>query len=179
MSSPRSPHLGFGLLIAAAAFILDQIVKWVVTVPLSLEPKGQIELARFFNLTWAENCGISLSMFASCTDTTRWTLVAVTGIVAAAVAFWMTREQAKGDVIALAMILGGALGNIRDRWLYGYVIDYADFHIGTFRPFLVFNVADAAITVGVLIILARALFMREKPPAPHDDKKADQSAETF
>ena len=58
MSSPRSPHLGFGLLIAAAAFILDQIVKWVVTVPLSLEPKGQIELARFFNLTWAENCGI-------------------------------------------------------------------------------------------------------------------------
>src|SRR3546814_5010181 len=78
MSSPRSPHLGFGLLIAAAAFILDQIVKWVVTVPLSLEPKGQIELASFFNLTWAENCGISLSMFASCTDTTRWTLVAVT-----------------------------------------------------------------------------------------------------
>ena len=71
-----------------------------MTVPLSLENKGQIEILSFFNLTWAENCGISLSMFASCTDTTRWTLVAVTGLVAAAVAFWMTREQAKGDVIA-------------------------------------------------------------------------------
>src|SRR3546814_4911245 len=97
----------------------DLIVKWVVTVPLSLELKGQIELASFFNLTWAENCGISLSMFASCTDTTRWTLVAVTGIVAAAVAFWMTREQATGDVIALAMILGGAPGTIVDRVRFG------------------------------------------------------------
>ena len=73
----------------------------------------------------------------------------------------------------MALILGGALGNIRDRWLYGYVIDYADFHIGTFRPFLVFNVADAAITVGVLIVLARALFMREKPLTPQGDQQAD------
>ena len=165
MSSPRSPHLGFGLLIAAAAFILDQIVKWVVTVPLSLEPKGQIELMSFFNLTWAENCGISLSMFASCTDTTRWTLVAVTGIVAAAVAFWMTREQAKGDVIALAMILGGALGNIVDRVRFGYVVDFADLHIGDFRPFMIFNVADACITLGVLLLVARALLLGEKAPA--------------
>ena len=165
MSSQRSPHLGFGLIFAAAAFILDQIVKWVVTVPLSLEPKGQIELARFFNLTWAENCGISLSMFASCTDTTRWTLVAVTGIVAAAVAFWMTREQAKGDVIALAMILGGALGNIVDRVRFGYVVDFADLHFGDFRPFMIFNVADACITLGVLLLVARALLLGEKAPA--------------
>ena len=165
MSSQRSPHLGFGLLIAAAAFILDQIVKWVVTVPLSLEPKGQIELTSFFNLTWAENCGISLSMFASCTDTTRWTLVAVTGIVAAAVAFWMTREQAKGDVIALAMLLGGALGNIVDRVRFGYVVDFADLHFGDFRPFMIFNVADACITLGVLLLVARALLLGEKAPA--------------
>lgn len=164
MSSTRSPYLRFGLIFAAVAFILDQITKWVVTVPLSLEPKGQIELTSFFNLTWAENCGISLSMFASCTDTTRWTLVAVTGIVAAAVAFWMTREQAKGDVIALAMILGGALGNIVDRVRFGYVVDFADLHFGTFRPFLVFNVADAAISIGVVILLLRAFLIREKAP---------------
>ena len=64
--------------------------------------------------------------------------------------------------------------------MYGYVIDYADFHIGSFRPFLVFNVADAAITIGVLIILARALFMREKPPAPqgtHDAPQGEQQAD--
>jgi len=173
MSSTRSPHLRFGLIFAAVAFILDQLTKWVVTVPLSLEPKGQIELTDFFDLTWAENCGISLSMFASCTDTTRWTLVAVTGLVAAAVAIWMTREQAKGDVIALALILGGALGNIVDRVRFGYVVDFADLHIGTFRPFMIFNVADACITVGVLLLVARALLLGEKAPKAGDTPAAD------
>ena len=81
MSSKISPYLRFGLIFAAVAFILDQITKWVVTVPLSLEPKGQIEITSFFNLTWAENCGISLSMFARCDDNQRWILVAVTALV--------------------------------------------------------------------------------------------------
>ncbi|MBU0863332.1 MAG: signal peptidase II, partial [Alphaproteobacteria bacterium] len=73
MTSSRSPHLRFGLLIAAFAFLLDQVTKWVIITPLSLEAKRVIEIVDIFNLTWAENCGISLSMFASCTDTTRWT----------------------------------------------------------------------------------------------------------
>ncbi len=62
-------------------------------------------------------------------------------------------------------MLGGALGNILDRIRLGYVIDYADLHFGDIHPFLVFNVADAAITVGVLLLLVRALLTREpKPP---------------
>jgi signal peptidase II len=77
----------------------------------------------------------------------------------------MFREKARGDVFALALILGGALGNIYDRYRFGYVIDYADLHFGSFRPFLIFNIADAAITIGVLIILARSLLSREKPEA--------------
>lgn len=173
MTSTRSPHLGFGLLIAALAFILDQAVKWIVTVPLSLEAKGTIEIVSFFDLRWAMNCGISLSMFASCTDTTRWTLVAVTAAVAAAVAFWMTREKARGDVIALAMILGGALGNIVDRVRLGYVVDFADLHIGDFRPFMIFNVADACITIGVLLLVARALLLGEKAPAADGQPSAE------
>ena len=160
--SKRSPHLGFGLLLAAVAFVLDQVAKWVVTVPLSLEPKGQIEITSFFNLTWAQNYGISLSMFSDQSPTTRWIIVAVTAIVALAVAFWMTREKAKGDVIALAMILGGALGNIVDRVRFGYVVDFADLHFGDFRPFMIFNVADACITIGVLLLVARALLLGEK-----------------
>src|SRR3546814_20219075 len=82
---------------------------------------------------------------------TRWILFAVTAAVAVAVAFWMTREKAKGDVIALALILGGALGNIVDRVRLGYVVDYADLHIGGFRPFMIFNVADPCITIGVVL----------------------------
>lgn len=177
MSSTRSPHLRFGLLIAVFAFLLDQVTKWVVIVPLSLEPKRVIEILPFFDLTWAENCGISLSMFSKCNDTTRWTLVAVTAIVAGAVALWMTREKAKGDVIALAMILGGALGNIVDRVRHGYVVDFADLHFGTFRPFLIFNVADACITIGVLLLVARALLLREKAPEAAPSTKEGAAAE--
>ena len=71
----------------------------------------------------------------------------------------------RGGVAAtLGLILGGAIGNLIDRVRLGYVIDYADFHIGDIRPFLVFNLADAAITIGVLILLARALMLREKAP---------------
>ena len=76
---------------------------------------------------------------------------------------------AESLILALSLILGGALGNIKDRYEFGYVVDFADFHIGTFRPFLIFNVADAAITIGVVILLARALFMREKPATGHTD----------
>ncbi|MBN8841911.1 MAG: signal peptidase II [Sphingomonadales bacterium] len=164
--SKRSPHLRFGLIVAAVAFVLDQIAKWVVTVPLSLEtkPYGSIEILPFFNLTWAQNYGISLSMFSDQSPTTRWTLVVVTALVAGAVAIWMTREKAKGDVIALALILGGALGNIVDRVRLGYVVDYADLHFGSFRPFMIFNVADACITIGVLLLVARALLLGEKAP---------------
>lgn len=171
MTVSRSPHLRFGLLVAAFAFMLDQVTKWIVIVPLSLEMKRVIEITSFFDLTWAENCGISLSMFANCNDTTRWTLVAVTGLVAAAVGFWMTREKARGDVIALALILGGALGNIVDRVRYGYVADFADLHFGDFRPFMIFNVADACISIGVLLLVARALLLGEKA-----DPAADQPA---
>ena len=174
MTRKRSPHLKFGLLIALFAFLLDQFSKWVVITPLSLELKRVVTILPIFDLRWAENCGISLSMFASCTETTRWTLVAVTALVALAVAFWMTVEKAKGDVIALALIFGGALGNIVDRVRYGYVVDFADLHFGEFRPFMIFNVADACITIGVLLLVARALLLREK--APEADASTDKPA---
>jgi signal peptidase II len=62
------------------------------------------------------------------------------------------------------MVLGGALGNILDRVRFGYVVDFADLHFGEFRPFLVFNVADAAISIGVVILLLRAFLMRNEAP---------------
>jgi signal peptidase II len=170
-TAPRSPHLRTGLAVALAAFLFDQLTKWAVVDVLSLQRKGMIEINRIFNLTWAENCGISLSLLANCNDTTRWSLVALTSVVAGAVAFWMTREKARGDVIALALIFGGALGNIVDRIRFGYVVDFADLHFGDFRPFLIFNVADACITIGVLLLVARALLLGDKA----DNRDADKN----
>ena len=88
--------------------------------------------------------------------------IALTTAIAAIVFVWLLRVRKLGDIVPLALVLGGALGNILDRIKFGYVLDYADFHIGTFRPFLIFNLADAAITVGVVIILARSFLIREK-----------------
>lgn len=152
-----------GLLLAALVFGLDQLVKWLVTKPLGLDvPNEAIELLPFFDLRFTQNFGISLGLFQADSVEARWILVFGTAAIALIVFFWMMRERSKGDILGLGLILGGALGNILDRILWGYVIDYADLHIGEFRPFMIFNIADAAITIGVLIILARSFFLRDK-----------------
>ena len=153
-----------GLIVAGVIFLADQLVKYVVTGPLQLQYRGEqgINLIPFFKLTYAENNGVSMGMLTANTDLQRWLLVGLTAVVAALVAGWLWKEKQKWDVMALGLILGGALGNILDRVRLGYVVDYADFHIGTWRPFLIFNLADAAITIGVLILIARAFLLRDK-----------------
>jgi signal peptidase II len=95
-------------------------------------------------------------------DLDRWLLVLLTAAISAGVILWLWREKRRDDAVALALVLGGALGNIVDRVRFGYVVDFADLHFGEYRPFLIFNVADAAITVGVLLLLFRALLTRER-----------------
>ena len=151
-----------GLAIAALVALIDQATKLYVVGPLALRQVGHIDLLPFFDLTYTENRGVSLGMFEASNMETRWLLVLVTAGIALVVLVWMMRERLLGEIAGLALILGGALGNIKDRYELGYVIDFADFHIGTFRPFLIFNIADAAITIGVVIILARSLLVRDK-----------------
>ena len=156
-----------GISAAALIFLADQFLKYVVTGPLALQSRGEqgIGLLPFFKLTYAENNGVSMGMLTASSDTQRWLLVGLTVVVAALVTVWMWREKARWDAIALGLILGGALGNILDRIRLGYVVDYADFHIGSFRPFLIFNLADVAITFGVLILIARAFLLRDPQEA--------------
>jgi signal peptidase II len=149
---------------AIIIFVADQLTTWFVSVPLALQARGQIELLPIFNLTWVENNGISLGLLNATTPTGRWMLVAMTAAIAIGVAWWIVREEKRGDQLALSLVLGGALGNIVDRVRHGYVVDFADLHFGAFRPFLVFNVADAAISIGVVILLLRAFLLREKAP---------------
>ena len=147
-------RLGFG--IAAVVFLLDQLTKyWIINV-VHLMERGSIEVLPFFRLTYVGNIGVSMGLFNAYTAVGRWFLVAVTGAIAAAVAVWIAREKARGDVIALGLILGGALGNIVDRVRFGYVVDFLHFFWGE-HSFWVFNVADAAISTGVLLLLSRAL----------------------
>lgn len=161
-----------GLAIAVIICAADQYIKWLVRVPLELREKGVIELIPFFDLRWTQNFGVSLGMFEATSMEMRWILVLVTALIAVVVLVWMLRERSMGEILGLSLILGGALGNIYDRYAWGYVIDYADLHFGEFRPFLIFNIADAAITIGVLIILARSFFLRDSEESTPKDAKA-------
>jgi len=161
MSKVMKYRLG-GFAVAIALFLADQAMKHYVTQTLAMQRGDVVELLPFFDFRLTYNFGISLGMFQADSMEMRWLLVGVTSLIALVVTIWMLRERLLGEILGLALILGGALGNIRDRYELGYVVDYADLHFGEFRPFLIFNIADAAITIGVLIILARAFFLRDK-----------------
>lgn len=152
-----------GLTLAGLVYALDQWLKGMVQGAWGLKEEGdQLSLLSIFDLTRVHNHGVSLGLFTADSAEMRWGLALVTAGIALIVAVWLLREKQLGDIIPLGLILGGAAGNIHDRVLYGYVLDYADLHFGTFRPFLVFNLADACITIGVVIILARSFLIREK-----------------
>lgn len=153
-----------GLTLAGLVFLLDQLVKRVMTDVLHLDQVGAIALVPFFDLRWAMNYGVSFSLLSADSAESRWLLVGLTGLIAAGVLVWLLREKALPECLALGLVLGGALGNIFDRATLGFVVDYADLHFGAMRPFQIFNLADAAISIGVLIILARSFLSREKAP---------------
>ena len=152
-----------GLAIALAIFVFDQWSKHYVTSVLQMQLGDTIEILPFFNFTMTRNYGVSLGMLEATSPEMRWGLVAFTSLIALAVLIWMFRERRFADILPLALVLGGALGNIRDRFTVGYVIDFADLHFGDFRPFLIFNLADAAISIGVVLLLARAFLFGDKP----------------
>ncbi len=158
------------IILASLVFIADQIIKNAMIGPLQLKSRGVIHIISFFDLRWAENRGVSMGFLTAESDLQRWLLVGLTAAIAIGVIIWIWREKLRGDILALSLVLGGALGNIVDRARYGYVVDYADLHFGDFRPFFIFNMADAAISIGVVILLARAFFISEKD----EEKQTDQ-----
>lgn len=152
-------------LLALAIFAVDQISKWAVVNVVGLtQESDSVYLLPIFNFTRVHNPGISLGLLRAEGDLGRWLLVAMTGAIAIGVAWWISREKRGGDQLALSLILGGALGNIVDRFRFGYVLDFLDLHFGAWKPFYVFNVADAAISIGVVILLIRAFLIKDKAP---------------
>jgi signal peptidase II len=154
-------RLGFA--VALVVFALDQLMKWIVTGPMGLViPGDEHVFLPIFSFTLTHNEGISLGLLNATNPVGRWMLVALTSAIAIGVAVWIGREKSRVDQAALGMVLGGALGNILDRTLHGYVVDFLDLHFGEWRPFLVFNVGDAAISIAVVILLLRALLTRKE-----------------
>ena len=157
-----TPARCHGLLLAALLLAADQLSKAWIVHTVHLQDEGSIPLTPFLSLTWVQNRGISMGLL-NLGDTGRWPITIITAAIAVAVAWWLARERNRTDALALGSILGGALGNIVDRVRLGYVVDFVHLHVG-YRSFYVFNVADAAITLGVAALLLRgALDPKPRP----------------
>jgi signal peptidase II len=158
-----------GFAAAGAVFVADQIAKWAIIGPIGLPTRAPIEILPVFRLIWVENRGVSMGFLVAGSSAERWVLTAVTAAIAIGVLVWLLRERGRIDALALGAILGGALGNIADRVRLGYVADFLNLHVsthwGAWSPFLVFNVADAAISVGVVLLALRAFVARDVPPS--------------
>ncbi len=148
--------------LAGMILVLDQLSKWWIIHVVELASRGSIAVLPVFSLTWVENRGVSMGLLTAGSDTARWALVAVTAIIAAGVALWIRRATGWLEQAALGLVLGGALGNIVDRVRFGYVVDFVHLHVGRWS-FYVFNVADAAITLGVGVLLLRAFLGGSQP----------------
>lgn len=145
-----------GLGVAAAVVVLDQVAKWWI-LEVVMRPPRVIEVTGFFNLVLGWNRGISFGLFNTGEPWTQWALPAVAVAVAAALVVWMARVDRLGIGAALGLVVGGAVGNLIDRARFGAVVDYLDVHaLGFHWP--AFNVADAAITVGVAALVLDSLF---------------------
>ena len=168
-------RLGFS--IALLVFALDQLSKWIVTGPLDVNHyDAHYYFLPIFQFSYTQNNGISLGLLNATTEVGRWMLVGLTTAIAIGVAVWIGRERNRIDQAALGMVLGGALGNILDRTLHGYVVDFLDLHFGAYRPFLIFNVGDAAISIAVVILLLRAFLARKDHREGSDPRETIEHA---
>jgi signal peptidase II len=147
------------------AFVLllaDQFTKLLIVGTFQLGDSTRI--ASFFNIVRVHNSGAAFSFLAGASGWQRW-FFTVIGLVAAAVIIWMLRAHAgqKLFAFALACILGGAIGNVIDRMMYGYVVDFLDFHWRGWH-FPAFNIADSAISIGAACLILDELRRVRRSP---------------
>ena len=145
----------WGLALAALVLAADQLTKlWALDA--LRNPPVRIEVLPFWDFVLVWNRGVSFGLFGD-GGVPPLVLVAVTGAIALGVAVWLARATSWWTAIAAGLVLGGAIGNIIDRLVYGAVVDFIDWHAyGYHWP--VFNIADAGITLGVAVLIAESLF---------------------
>src|SRR5215467_9003024 len=156
------------LLIIAGVLILDRLTKWLVIQKIPLYSSVDL-IPGLFRLTHLENTGAAFSMFADAPSvlvTRLLILFSLAALIVISVLLWRSGPLINQVTVALALVFGGALGNLWDRALYGHVTDFLDFYVGQ-SHWPPFNVADSAIVIGGLLLAARAIFApRESKLAP-------------
>ncbi|MDP6390284.1 MAG: signal peptidase II [Alphaproteobacteria bacterium] len=154
--------LRFGLRIAAAVILLDQATKWLV-LEVVMAPPRSIPVTDFFNIVMVWNRGVSFGLFD---NDSMWTPVLLSLLavgITIVLMVWLRRAEGRWLALGLGMVIGGAVGNVIDRAVWRAVFDFLDFHVAGYH-WPAFNVADSAITVGVVLILAEGLFAKDRKP---------------
>jgi signal peptidase II len=156
LERPRSPHLRAGAIAAIAVLALDQASKLWLLYGFDLAQRGAVRVTPFFDLVLAWNVGISFGWFQSDNQLVQVALMAIKAIAVIVLGIWMARSSTLLATLALGLIIGGAAGNVIDRFLHGAVVDFALFHLdigGKTYNWYVFNLADVAIVAGVAALL--------------------------
>lgn len=165
----------FHFLIALLVVLLDRVTKWLVAKELSLQDHITV-IPGFFRLTRVENRGAAFGLFAD--SPTQWkiavlVLFSIVALVVVSALLWRNSHAMTTTGIGLALILGGAVGNLWDRLLSGRVVDFLLFYIGRYQ-WPAFNVADSAIVCGAGLLVIEILFART--PAPEKNPAPEKSA---
>jgi signal peptidase II len=148
--------------VAAIVVILDQLTKWMIVKWVPLYDK--IPVNSFINITHQRNTGAAFSFLADAAGWQRWFFIVLATAVSGYIVYWLWQIRHQGQVVlaaGLALVLGGALGNVIDRVLLGSVVDFIQVLIFGW-PFPSFNIADSAITVGAVFLVVDALFLSGK-----------------
>ena len=143
--------LGLSLL----AVVLDQLSKLAVAG--SMQLYQSIKVMPYFNLTYVHNTGAAFSFLSDAGGWQRWFFAGLAVIISAVIAVWLAKLKRHETLlaVALSLVLGGAIGNLIDRLIYGYVIDFLDVYYQSWH-WPAFNIADSAITLGVVLMLAES-----------------------
>lgn len=163
------------LWISAVAFILDQWSKYAVIDSMSLYQS--IQVMPFFNLTYVHNYGAAFSFLDSAGGWQRWFFTAIAVVVSIVILWWLKQSPRSQKMlpVAFSFILGGALGNVYDRIVHGYVIDFLDFYVNNYH-WPAFNIADSAIFIGAALLIIDMFKNGDKDEA--SDSDAASASET-
>ncbi|GGE33697.1 lipoprotein signal peptidase [Halopseudomonas oceani] len=150
------------LALSVLVIVLDQLTKWVAVSELQLYQQVPI-IDDLFSFTLAYNTGAAFSFLADASGWQRWLFAVIAVVVSVVLCVWLARldRSKKLEAIALALILGGAIGNLYDRVIHGKVIDFILVHWQQSWFFPAFNIADSAITVGAALLLFDMFFGRK------------------
>jgi signal peptidase II len=156
-----SGNLGRGLGLAALVVVLDQLTKLWVVEALQQRAGRFIEIADFFQIVLVWNRGVSFGMFNNDASLNGVIFSLVAAAIVVALLIWLWRAADALIVLATGLVIGGAVGNVADRLRLGAVVDFLDFHLGGWH-WPAFNVADAAICVGVGLMVIDGLLTRRE-----------------